>query len=65
MKQAWTKSAVALLMIAALVLCGCGPSKEPTGPEEGSIQAYLDANPEAAARIDEDDESEEDDGTGE
>ena len=44
---------------------GCGPSMEPTGPDEGSVQAYLDANPEAAARIDEDVDEGEDDGTGE
>ena len=39
---------------------GCGDSKAPQGPEKGSVQAYLDENPDAAARVNEGDEVEED-----
>ena len=65
MKQACLKLYIALLLIGPCALSGCGPSTDPTGPERGSVQAYLDANPEAAARIDEVEEEDEDDGTGE
>ena len=58
----YTIVAVALCVLAA---SGCSPSNEPTGPEQGSVQAYLDENPDVASRIDEDVEDEdEDDGTG-
>ncbi|MDV6029615.1 MAG: hypothetical protein F9B45_05820 [Phycisphaera sp. RhM] len=65
MKFSWINSTAASLLAGTLMFVGCGPSTEPTGPEEGSVQAYLDANPEAAARIDEDVDEGEDDGTGE
>ncbi|QDV41873.1 hypothetical protein Enr13x_17160 [Stieleria neptunia] len=65
MKISWINLAVVSLSVGTLTFVGCGPSKEPTGPDEGSVQAYLDANPEAAARIDEEVDEGEDDGTGE
>ena len=70
MKQALIKSTVASLSLGMLISVGCGPSTAPTGPEEGSIQAYLDENPDVAARINEGDGPDEadeaaDDGTGE
>ena len=51
-----------------LLIClvsGCGNSKTPTGPELGSVQAYLDENPDVAARVNEGDggDVEEDDDT--
>lgn len=62
-------------MIQSLRICafavligvlGCSPAKTPTGPAEGSVQEYLDQNPDVAARIDEGvDTDESDDGTGE
>ena len=54
-------SVFALLVIASI---GCTPAKEPEGPADGSIQAYLDENPDVAARVDDDDTSGDDDGTG-
>ena len=56
-----------IVLIAGLFCsAGCGPTSKPTGPEKGSVQAYLDENPDVAARIDEGvEEEEEDDGTGE
>lgn len=32
---------------AVVPLAGCGSDMTPTGPEPGSVQAYLDAHPEA------------------
>ncbi len=43
------------VVFAALIpLAGCGKDDTPEGPEVGAVQKYLDENPEAAARIDED-----------
>ena len=65
MKQIFKQYSFALALIGILSTVGCGGSKEPEGPEMGSIQAYLDENPDAAARIDEDVDDGTDDGTGE
>ena len=42
-----------------LPLAGCSGSQTPSGPEKGSVQRYLDENPEAAARIDQEPETDE------
>lgn len=55
-----------LLFLVCLSL-GCGDSNVPEGPEKGSVQAYLDANPDVAARANEgdgDDGSDEVEGDG-
>ena len=39
------------------MICGCAETQTPQGPEVGSVQAYLDENPEAL--IEEDVASEE------
>ena len=55
----------ALVLVGILSAVGCSGGKEPEGPEMGSIQEYLDENPDAAARIDEEVDDGTDDGTGE
>ena len=35
--------------IALLFVVGCGENNAPKKPEMGSVQAYLDANPDVAA----------------
>ncbi len=59
-------NAFAMIVLMLCATLGCTPPKEPTGPAEGSVQEYLDANPDVAARIDEDEADDEgDDGSGE
>lgn len=65
MKRRLVNFTSVLLVIGAFLSAGCGPSNEPTGPAKGSVQEYLDANPDIAARVDEDIDTSEDDGTGE
>ena len=66
MKRSFLKYTVVLLGVCGVALPGCGPGTQPEGPERGSVQAYLDENPDVAARIDEGEYTEEeDDGTGE
>lgn len=67
MSQSLTKYTSCALVAGLLCLVGCTPAATPTGPEKGSVQAYLDENPDVASRIDEgaDMEETEDDGTGE
>ena len=49
-----------------IFISGCGRDKTPKGPELGSVQKYLDDNPDIAARVNEDDvESDDDSGDGE
>ncbi|MEO1524901.1 MAG: hypothetical protein AAFX06_05665 [Planctomycetota bacterium] len=48
-----------LLVLIGLV-SGCGDANQPQGPEPGSVQAYLDENPDVAARVNEGDGVEED-----
>ena len=52
----------AFLFVAGLSLAlvsGCGDSNAPQGPEPGSVQRYLDDNPDVAARLNEGDGPEE------
>ncbi len=42
------------LCVIFVSLSGCGDSTEPVAPERNALETYLDENPEAAARIDED-----------
>jgi hypothetical protein len=65
MNQTLKQYSGALVLIGILSSVGCTGGKEPQGPEMGSIQKYLDENPDAAARIDEDVDDGTDDGTGE
>ena len=52
-----------VLCVSLIPFAGCGADKTAEGPEVGAVQRYLDENPEAAARID-DDEDVEPDGDG-
>lgn len=54
-----------LVVFCLAALPGCGSGNTPQGPEPGSVQNYLDENPEVAARVDEDIDEESDDGSGE
>ena len=47
------RQSIKLLALVPVLLIpfslGCAESKKVEGPEEGSLQAYLDANPDVAA----------------
>ncbi|TWU36215.1 hypothetical protein [Novipirellula artificiosorum] len=46
----------ACLCCFVAVMVGCSSSNEPTAPEAGVLEGYLDENPEIAARVNEGDE---------
>ena len=52
---------VVCVLIIPMLGCNCDA---PQGPEKGELQEYLDANPQAAQRIDEESETDETDGEG-
>ncbi len=43
---------VAFLSLVLAPLAGCGSDATPTTPDEDALQNYLNENPEAATRID-------------
>ena len=47
----WVRLAAGI-SLAAVCVTGCSSDATPTGPDGGAIEAYLDEHPEAAARID-------------
>mgnify|MGYP006192065975 FL=1 len=54
-----------LLTAFACLLTGCNTTTEPTGPELGALESYLDENPEQRIDNDQDADAEEDFGDGE
>ena len=59
-KSLWQCFAVAMIATLSLSLSGCGTSTEPTKPEDGSIEAYLQEHPEESVDDPEEAGSEED-----
>ncbi|MCA9137155.1 MAG: hypothetical protein KDB00_10360 [Planctomycetales bacterium] len=53
MSDTLRKYTVCTVVAGLFGFVGCTPATTPTGPEKGSVQAYLDENPDVAARIDE------------